>query len=77
MCVDLWMSCNRFAIASGSLVPFQGTVQNSAANYGRAVTLTGIISGCSIGLIPQASCSQWSIIDTSGCATSRSVSFFN
>lgn len=66
---------HSFAIVNGATTPFQGTVQNSAANFGRAVTLTGVLAGCSIGLIPQSSCSLWSIIDTSGCATARSVTF--
>ncbi|KAJ4423211.1 hypothetical protein N0V82_002072 [Gnomoniopsis sp. IMI 355080] len=65
-----------FAIVNGQATPFQGSVQNSAANFGRAVTLTGLLAGCSIGLIPQSDCSLWSIIDTSGCATARSVTFF-
>lgn len=66
---------HSFAIVNGATTPFQGTVQNTAANFGRAVTLTGVLAGCSIGLIPQSSCSLWSIIDTSGCATARSVTF--
>ncbi|CAN8104886.1 unnamed protein product [Discula destructiva] len=64
-----------FAIVSGQVTPFQGTVSNSPSNYGRAVTLTGLLPGCSIGLIPQSNCGLWSIIDTSGCATARSVTF--
>lgn len=66
-----------FAIVNGQISSFAGSVQNSAANYGRAVTLTGILPGCSIGIIPQANCGLWSIIDTSGCATARSVTFSN
>ncbi|KAJ0115056.1 hypothetical protein J7T55_001465 [Diaporthe amygdali] len=66
-----------FAIVNGQISSFAGTVQNSPANYGRAVTLTGILAGCSIGLVPQQNCALWSIIDTSGCATARSVTFSN
>ncbi|KAL1854473.1 hypothetical protein Daus18300_011394 [Diaporthe australafricana] len=72
-------TCNLqgFAVVNGQISSFAGAVQNSAANYGRAVTLTGILAGCSIGLIPQANCALWSVIDTSGCATARSVTFSN
>ncbi|KAG8160722.1 hypothetical protein KVR01_008986 [Diaporthe batatas] len=66
-----------FAIVNGQISSFAGSVQNSPANYGRAVTLTGILPGCSIGLVPQSNCGLWSIIDTSGCATARSVTFSN
>lgn len=70
------MLCS-FAIVNGQISSFAGSVQNSPANYGRAVTLTGILPGCSIGLVPQQNCALWSIIDTSGCATARSVTFSN
>ncbi|KAH8755685.1 hypothetical protein F5883DRAFT_718711 [Diaporthe sp. PMI_573] len=71
------IEARHFAIVNGQISSFAGSVQNSPANYGRAVTLTGILSGCSIGLVPQANCALWSIIDTSGCATARSVTFSN
>ncbi|KAI3393004.1 hypothetical protein diail_4883 [Diaporthe ilicicola] len=66
-----------FAVVNGQISSFAGSVQNLPANYGRAVTLTGILAGCSIGIIPQQNCALWSIIDTSGCATARSVTFSN
>ncbi|POS74263.1 hypothetical protein DHEL01_v207341 [Diaporthe helianthi] len=66
-----------FAIVNGRISSFAGSVQNSAANYGRAVTLTGILPGCSIGIVPQSNCGLWAIVDTSGCATARSVTFSN
>lgn len=71
------MPDRSFAVVNGQITPFQGTVTNAAANFGRAVTLTGILPGCSIGLIPQSNCALWSVIDTAGCATARSVTFSN
>ncbi|GME35698.1 hypothetical protein EKO04_001088 [Neofusicoccum parvum] len=66
-----------FAIVNGARVNFGGTAVNVPANRGRNSDIPNLLPGtsCVLTVVPQCACRDWSVVGSTNCGSSRSVTF--
>ncbi|KAF9701841.1 hypothetical protein EKO04_001088 [Ascochyta lentis] len=67
-----------FAIVNGKSINFGGIAVNVPANRGRNSDIRNLLPGtsCVLTVVPACICSAWSVVGSTNCGSSRSVSFF-